>query len=301
MINPQFLSFYKLIIPAVLRERFTMMRNAGGLNTIRKNILYYYQKKAITDIEIAQVLDYLRNKPLRLFPYHFPDNYKPANINVSHDPGNGLNYVMHQHKRMYFKRSWGSDTIKEKYNDLLIEQDRRSPHCYLNEEFAVEPGEVVADIGAAEGIFALSVIEKVNKIFLFETDQEWIEALQATFRPWADKVEIIHKFVSDLNNESNISLNQFCISQDVSFDLIKVDVDGAELSLLNGAGVILASADRIKLAICTYHQQEDEALFRNIFKRYHMTVNPSLGYMVFYYDRHLAAPYLRRGLLRVVK
>ena len=278
-----------------------MLRNAGGLNTIRKNILHYYQEKGITDIEIAQVLDYLKKKPARLFPYHFPDNYQPANIKVCHDSGNGLNYVLHQQKRMYFKRSWCSETIREKYNDLLIEQDRRSPHCYLDEEFAVKPGDVVADIGAAEGIFALSVIEIIDKIFLFETDPEWIEALQATFRLWGNKVEIIHKFVSDQNNESNISLDQFCIKQDVSFDLIKVDVDGAELSLLNGARKMLANADKIKLAICTYHQQEDEAVFRSIFKCYNMIVNPSHGYMVFYYDPHLASPYLRRGLLRAVK
>lgn len=47
---------------------------------------------------------------------------------------------------------------------------------------------MIADIGSAEGNFSLSNIENVKKVYLFESDKEWIEALEATFRPWRDKV-----------------------------------------------------------------------------------------------------------------
>ena len=84
-----------------------------------------------------------------------------------------------------------------------------SPHRYLTESFTIGQNDVLADIGAAEGNFSLAVIEKVKKIYIFEYDQEWIEALRATFAPWSDKVEIINKFVSDKNDEYHIRFDTF--------------------------------------------------------------------------------------------
>jgi predicted RNA methylase len=45
--------------------------------------------------------------------------------------------------------------------------------------------DVVADLGAAEGNFSLSIINKVKKIYIFEYDKEWVEALKAPFG-WAE-------------------------------------------------------------------------------------------------------------------
>ena len=44
---------------------------------------------------------------------------------------------------------------------------------------------------------------------MFEYDSEWREALEATFTPWADKVEIINKYVSDHDDESHIRFDSF--------------------------------------------------------------------------------------------
>ena len=302
MIIKPIVEFYIWIVPAPLRYRILMIRNSGGLNTIRKDILRLYKQTAKQDVEIAEVLNYLKTKPLRIFPYAFMDNYNPNKIEVLYDKSNGLHYVLHENKNLYFKRNWSCDTIRGKYNDLLIEQDHRSPHCYLNNEFYVESGDIVADIGAAEGIFALSIIEKVQKIFIFETDLEWIEALTATFKPWENKIEIIHKFVSDTNDSKNCSLDEFCASENMKFSMIKVDVDGSELSLINGADAIFSAKNKIKIAICTYHNATDESQFRKFFEdRFNMKVQPSSGYMIFHYDPCLSAPYLRRGLLRARK
>lgn len=278
-----------------------MLRNSGGLNTIRKNILSYYSSQQINNVEIKSVLNYLKKNPLKLFPYDFPEKYISSGIKVYHDIGRNLKYVLHEKKRMYFKRSWGINDIQENYTNLLIEQDKDSPHRYLNEQFSIEPNCVVADIGAAEGIFGLSIIQNSKKIYLFETDSEWIEALNATFYPWVDKVVIINKFVSDKNDETNLTLDKFSKDQKVSFDFIKIDVDGAETALLKGCHEILSTAQKIKIAICTYHKSEDEELFKNVFKNYGVSVVTSSGYMIFYYDPNLSAPYLRRGLLRGTK
>ncbi len=302
MINARLVNFYKKLFAEAFRDKVTMLRNSGDLNTIRKNILSYYgsHPQSVND-EIQMVLSYLKNHPLQLFPYHFPKKYKPSDISVHKDPERDLHYIFHDGKRMYFKRSWSVKDIRENYTNLLIEQDIDSPHRYLTNNFKVEAGEVVADIGAAEGIFSLPIIEKAKKIVLFETDKEWIEALEATFSPWNDKVKIVNKFVSDKDDAYNITLDEFCGNQNISFDIIKIDVDGAEHSLLKGCDSILSKVPKIKLAICTYHKAEDEKLFQSIFKNYGIASQPSKGYIIFYYDKNLCEPYLRRGLLRASK
>jgi len=147
------------------------------------------------------------------------------------DETNQLLYIFQDKKKVYFKRSWTRSDVRNNYNDLLIEQDEQSPHRYLNKDFTVQEGSVVVDIGTAEGNFALSVIDKVSMMYLFETDTEWIEALNATFAPWSNKVKIINKYVSDRNDEHSVSLNSY-FKDAQQVDFLKIDVDGAELKLL---------------------------------------------------------------------
>ena len=302
MINRKIVDIYKILVPAFLRNKITLFRNAGGTNTIRKNIINYYSSPGKPNTaEIEMVLAYLRKNPLALFPYNFTAKYQPSAIKVYYDSLIQLNYILHEGKRMYYKQSLGEKAIRENYTNLLIEQDKDSPHCYLTDNFCVEANCIVADVGAAEGIFALSVIEQVKKIYLFEKDQEWIEALQATFAPWSDKVVIVNKFVSDKNDEDNITIDQFCENEGILPDFIKIDVDGAEYDLLNGAHQVLSAIGKLKIAICTYHQSGDEDLFKDLFKKYNIDALPSNGYMIFFYDPLLSAPYLRRGLLRGTK
>jgi 16S rRNA A1518/A1519 N6-dimethyltransferase RsmA/KsgA/DIM1 with predicted DNA glycosylase/AP lyase activity len=48
----------------------------------------------------------------------------------------------------------------------------------------VAEGDVVVDAGAAEGNFALSVIDKASKVYIIEGDAGWCEALRQTFLPY---------------------------------------------------------------------------------------------------------------------
>lgn len=302
MINRSIVKFYKTLLPGLVRNKITIFRNSGGLNTIRKNILAYYQSypEKIND-EVQLVLNFLRKNPLCLFPYNFTRKYQTLNIGVYKDHERSLHYVLYNGKRMYFKKSWPAAVIKDAFVNLLMEQDTESPHRYLAGNFNVNFNDVVADVGAAEGIFALSVIEKAKKVYIFETDKEWIEALDATFNPWADKVEIINKFVSNKNDANNITLDQFIKEKNILFDFLKVDVDGAEILLIEGSHELLNKSKNIKVAVCTYHKGGDESLFREIFETKNMTVSATPGYMIFYYDPGLTFPYLRRGLLQAYK
>ena len=296
------LAAYKAIVPKIFRNKITLLRNASGLSDLRKNIIaFFLSSPAEVNEDVKLVLKYLKNNPVAVFPYKFSTKYPSCDITVLYDKDVDLKYVLHEGKKLFFKRKLNVKGIKDYYAELLIEQDLDSPHRYLNDAFTTIETDVVADVGAAEGIFALSVVDRCGKLFLFEADEEWIEALRATFKPWESKVVITNKFVSDRDNEDCVSLDVFITENQIMFSFIKVDVDGAESLVLKGAQELLHRALTLRVAICTYHGAEDENLFRTIFEQLNFTIQTSKGYMVFYHDKQLSPPYLRRGLLRATR
>lgn len=270
------------------------------LTQLKSKIQRFYEAKTSVTAEEAEVMRFLRSNPISVFPYDFQHKYDKSMIKVLHDDANGLNYVIHLDKRLYFKRSYSTSKIRSLYHGLLLDQDPDSPHLYLTSDFGLDKDSVIADIGAAEGNFSLSNVEMVKKIYLFECDSEWIEALEATFSPWKDKVVICNKFVSNIDSKDAIALDTFVASHD-DINFLKVDIEGEEARFLEGARGFLQSKNRQKMAICTYHKQQDEMEFTNLLKGYDFEVEASNGYMIFYHDQMIKEPYLRRGLLRAQK
>jgi len=294
----------KRIIPKSIRliliSKINNTRNKIFLSKLRTDIISYYDKQLPISSEEKEVFDYLKSNQISVFPYAFKNKYNKEEIEVYLDESNGLRYVFHEHKKLYFKRSHSVNYIKSLYHGLLLDQDKDSPHLYLTDDFNLFESDVIADIGAAEGNFSLSNVERVKKIYLFEYDKEWIEALKATFKPWEHKVEICDKFVSDTNSETTISIDNFTkINNDISF--LKVDIEGEEENFLRGATNFLNTKQNLKMAICTYHKQEDEKKFTSILKNNNFEVNHSKRFMIFLFDKNIKAPFLRRGLLRVQK
>ena len=286
---------YRVLIPKPLR---TIIRKKN----LREKILNYLGSLPPSEIssEQVQVIDYLKSHELSIFPYPFNGNYSHGAIEVFYDPGKKMRYVLHEGKRLYFKKRWGENRIRRSCTELLREQDTDSPHRYLDHRFSISKDDVIADIGAAEGNFSLSVIEKVKKVYLFERDQEWIEAMKATFAPWPDKVEIVSKYVSDIDNDSHMRIDTFFKNRkDITF--LKIDVDGAEEKVLNSCDGVFKSDVPLKIALCTYHKNGDEKDFTSLLQKNGFDVNPSKGYMIHYYDKKLGPPYLRRGLIRAVR
>ena len=58
-----------------------------------------------------------------------------------------------------------------------MEQDKRSPHFYGIKE-NILPQTVFVDVGAAEGLISLEIIEKVKEVYIFESDTAWVNALK---------------------------------------------------------------------------------------------------------------------------
>lgn len=285
---------YRVLVPKPIRTKIL-------LASLGKKIPAFHSSSAgfATDKERQEVIDYISRRGVQIFPYDFTDKYSHSSIEVFEDPACGLKYVLMDEKRLYFKRRWSAKRIKKSFHDLSLEQDPKSPHRYLSNDFTVSPSDVLADFGAAEGNFSLSVIEKIKKVYLFESDPEWIEALEMTFLPWKDKVEIVPRFVSDINDEKHCSGDVYFAGKELTF--MKIDVDGGERELLRGFNDTIQNASRMQIALCTYHQHEDEKEFSAMLSAQGYAVSPSSGYMIFYYDKKLKAPYLRRSLIRATK
>jgi hypothetical protein len=286
---------YRTLVPKPLRTIILK-------KTLRKKILKHFSSLPENEVneEQREVLRYLENNPVRIFPYHFQDNYSADQIEVFSDSEKGMRYVIQDGKRLYFKKRWGEKRIKRAYSDLVREQDIQSPHRYLSESFTLANDDVIADVGAAEGNFSLSVIGKIRKVYLFEYDREWTEALTATFAPWSDKVEIINKYVSDSDDEKHVKFDTFFRDRkDITF--LKIDVDGAEAIVLNSCKEVFKDQGPLKIALCTYHKNNDEKDFTLLLKNYGFSVTPSKGYMIHFYDKKMKSPYLRRGLIRAVR
>ncbi|MFN9111686.1 MAG: FkbM family methyltransferase [Bacteroidota bacterium] len=275
-------------------------RHDEFLTELTRRISKFLEDKPNKTSEELEVMAYLQHNPISVFPYDFEKEYDKSSILVFRDESNGLPYVVHEQKKLFFKRSYTVAKVRSLYHGLQLDQDHRSPHLYLNRDFDLNSEDVIADIGAAEGNFSLSNIEKVKKIYLFECDHEWIEALEATFKPWKEKVTICNKFVSNSDSEDAISLDTFVKDHD-DITFLKVDIEGEEARFLAGAKHFLESKSKFKLAICTYHKKHDAIEFTEILEGYGLKVQPSERFMIFYHDPTIGPPYLRRGLLRAEK
>jgi hypothetical protein len=297
------LNLYRKITPFFLRHKISIFIFEFQKYILRKNILKYYSTNndLLKDPELNEVINYLKKNKISVFPYKFQENYISRDVTVFLDKSCGLRYVLHKNKKLYFKRSWNDLTIKNYYCSLLIEQDRNSPHLYLTNNFFVENGSVFVDIGAAEGIISLDVIEEASKIYLFEVNSEWIEALNATFSMWPEKVIIINKYASNNSFGNSITLDDY-FKDKLHPNFLKIDVDGSESIVLEGCLEIIKNSSSIKLAICTYHKQNDANIFSNFLMNLGFVMEFSKGYMLFFCDStKLTPPYFVKGILRATK
>lgn len=247
------------------------------------------------DEEVDEVVDYITtNGQTSVFNYYFKDKYVSEEVEVYIDESNGFSYVTYLGHRMYFPISWNRDKIKNYVCGIMLEQDVDSPHCYKKAGFEVKEGDVVIDAGVAEGNFALSVVDKVGKIYLVEADEEWKEALSHTFEPYADKVEFIYKYLDSVSDDEHITLSDICEKA----DYIKMDIEGYEKAALLGGVEIIKNSYNLRMAICSYHCDGDEAWITDFLSRNGVETTHSKGYM--FPDWEVGAlrnAVLRRGLV----
>jgi hypothetical protein len=295
-----FVIFRRRILQKKTNERFKLISELRLKREYEIKNYFLSLNTDVIDSEIFEIANYFKTCGFSVFPYGFIKKYHESDVDVFFDKMTGTLFVLHGNKKLYFPEGWNIDRIRAYYNGLRIEQDKNSPHKYEANEFVVQEGDVIADVGAAEGIWALNYVEKAEKIFLFECSQEWIKALEKTFEPWKEKVVIANKYISNINDGKNVTLDSFFDKKRIDF--IKADIEGMEIKLLEGSKYILANNGKLKLLLCTYHKKDDGEKIKEILEKNDFKTEFSKGYMLYnYYDKELEKPYYRRGLLRAVK
>ncbi len=247
-------------------------------------------------------IDYMKKQGrLYVFPYPFHEKYKGLGTKVYHD-ADGMGYVLHCGKKLFFPKEWPEPQIRSYYNGLLAEQDARSPHCYFTDTFRLMRGGLLVDAGCAEAMTSLECVDVASELYLFEYDEKWFSALKKTFHGYEDKVHIIRKFVSDKSEGKFIRLDDVLNEEilDNRECLLKMDIEGNEASALKGAEKLLAY-DKLKIACCLYHNKEDEDVLSAILEQAGFRLEISKGHMLQYFHEGLEYPYFRKVLARAAK
>lgn len=69
-------------------------------------------------------------------------------------------------------------------------------------------GDVLVDVGSAEGIVALDYVEEMSKVYIIECEEMWIDSLRASFKSYKEKDEIIPFLCGEeLENERVITVD----------------------------------------------------------------------------------------------
>lgn len=223
------------------------------------------------------IIEFLKHHLIGVFNYPFAKEYTKK-IKFTKDRKNGLYYMITKEgHRMYMKRGLSKRRMQKTCAFLEVEQHQQSPHNYCFEPLAISSDTVIADIGSAEGNFGLKFIDKIKKLYLFEVEPEWIEALEATFEPWKDKVVIVNRFVGNKDDAQTVKLDTFFNT--IKPTLLKIDVEGAEKDVFAGAERLIRDGIADVLC-CTYHRHGDDVAFTKYMEDKNYKVTHSQKFML---------------------
>jgi hypothetical protein len=217
------------------------------------------------------------------FSYPFILKYRDMPVDYQFDEQLTMYYVLHKDKRLYFPQQFSQKKIIKSYRWLMTEQDIYSPHRYITDISQLKD-KILLDCGAAEGMLTLDFIEIIKQAYLFECDKEWIKALNATFAPYKDKITIIDKYVSDTNEENNITIDKFLEDKEKNNLFLKMDIEGFEQMALRGASKTLEDSKDLDFAICTYHKKNDAIEIAAILNSYGFDYEYTQGYFYVNWD-----------------
>lgn len=235
------------------------------------------------DKDIQQTLSYWQNNPLT-----FANQYEVAPAiyeKVFWDTESNMPYVIYRSRRMYYPRTYRNFIVRSgslyAITHREMEQHELSPHRYLTDQIYIKENDIVVDAGAREGDFALSYIDMIKKLYVFESDPEWVKALEMTYGHYKDKVVIIPKLLSGSVSEDSTTLME-SVKED-RVDFIKMDIEGSEVEVLSSSQDLLRGND-IRCAICCYHRKGDQDKIENILEANGYQCSFSNGYVVFVAD-----------------
>jgi len=182
-------------------------------------------------------------------------------------------------------------SLQQKYKTLIYwkenigtrEPDYKGAHLishgftYLMNEVNINIDDVVFDIGAAPGDFsALSVTKGASKVYAFEPEKIQTNVLEKINKLNGNKIDIIEKYVDEKSSGQTTTIDDFVKENNINeVNFIKMDIEGAEPNALRGAKNTLKN-HKPKLAVCTYHNLNDEADIKNAI----INANPNYDFYI---------------------
>lgn len=284
--------------------RITYIEQCVNNHTVKIRMLKYLQDHPDSPLK-EELLYYIEHiEKIDAFPYRTIKRLR--HIESGYDNTLSLPFIVHNNRRLFFPHDMKFEKMVGIYRSLIEEEQileggymEKAPHCYQTEQFKINPGDILVDAGAAEGLFTLHNIDKVSHAFLIEADQGWIPALEATFEPWKDKVRIINKSIGDNSkpHEESITLQEI-LSQCQGRCFVKMDIEGAESSAIEESLAYLKERKDCLLACCTYHYDKDAERLSTLFDKIGYHYEFSDGWFYHSYYETPTPPFLRHALIR---
>lgn len=281
-------------------QRVVKVYSDSEVNKSRRLYLLKNSKRIKNQpIEIQEAIRFLKTHRFSPLPYFWSLQYDNFTTEIFFDEKFSFHYIIFEGKKLYFPKHYSQFQILWTMRGILKEQDKNSAHCYHTDEFQVENGSIVIDGGVAEGSFSLLIIEKIKKLYLIECQPEWIEALQLTFHPWKDKVEIIGKYLSDTNSENTVSVDSFVEIKQKENYFVKFDIEGYEMKAFQGMKKFFDETKNLKMCVCTYHHEEDAENIYKYLTNKGLNCKFSNSYIIFVDENEV--PNFRKALIRAQK
>ena len=177
-------------------------------------------------------------------------------------------------ERLFWPREYPLDGVYQVATETFDPDDW---HFYQKKYTEVQQDEQILDVGAAEGLFALTVIDRCKKIIMIEPNDFFYHSLRKTFENYGQKIKIYNLAVG--NTEGEIVFDQNSLSGHIDHDnqkgtkkviskidtilqdetritYLKADLEGYEMEMLRGASQTIKK-HKPKIAITTYHSENN--------------------------------------------
>ena len=203
------------------------------------------------DLDILETLEYWKNNQLTVFNQFVKEEMFHV---VEWDYIENMPFIILEDKKMYYPYDTKFESFEGKkiIRNVMQEQQETSPHLYIKDDITINEGDIIADVGAAEGDFSIRFVEKASKIYLFEGDKKWWKPLRKTFEKFKDKIEFINKYAGYIDDNNLVRMDTIIKEK---IDFLKMDVEGSECDALLGARKLLINGN-VKCAICSYHRAD---------------------------------------------
>ncbi len=243
----------------------------------RLRILYYWLFHSKNNINVSELIKFLLKPKVDIIAKKF---IKEITLNN--------NFFEITFKNMSKKLFWPSKFAVEGINQVTAETfDTEDWHYYRYKNTDVENGEIILDIGTAEGLFPLVVIDKCEHIYMVEPSKVFCNALIQTFSEYSNKTTFFNNAVGSIDDEvyfnedslaGQISENQTdggkiqlrkidTLMKDKKITFLKADIEGFEQEMLLGAENTIKN-NKPKIAVTTYHKENNPLEIINLIKSY---------------------------------